>query len=126
MSKGEGRRTWVWALLLFGLYDLLTPAGLTALIGLGLLGAALLEWGRERPGGRTVAAAGLLIISGFLHLARVDGLAIRSGVLGLFGLAEGPTEVPLGPLLRLMIAAAQLLWAAAQLRRFRRALERDE
>jgi hypothetical protein len=67
VAKGEGRRTWSRALVLFGVYDLFGSTRLAALIGVGLIGASLLT-----------------------------------------------------------IAAAQVLWAAAELRRFRRALERGE
>jgi hypothetical protein len=121
MAELSWRDSWVWALLLFGLYGLLSPDLGSSLVGLGLLGAWALERravrraeGRSGRGAQTVLAAGSMILGGLIHLGQV-----------------GPLRAPTTPegaqnLARLFLAICQVLWSIAEVRRVRRDLERGE
>lgn len=125
MAELEWRHSWLWALLLFGLYGLLSPDLWSSLIGLGLLASwglegrairrALADKAVALPSGRgpqTVLAGALMLLGGLLHLRQV-----------------GPLQRPLSPdgvqnLAGLFLAISQLLWTICELRRYRRELER--
>ncbi|HLO01797.1 MAG TPA: hypothetical protein VK191_01655 [Symbiobacteriaceae bacterium] len=124
MAELAWRHSWLWALLLFGLYGLLSPDWWSTVIGLGLLGTWALEGRAIRraaasqtgalPSGRgaqTALAGVLMILGGLLHLAQV-----------------GPLQQPTTPegvqtLARLFLAVSQLLWTIGEVRRFRREVE---
>lgn len=127
MAELDWRHSWLWALLLFGLYGLLSPDLWSSLIGLGLLAT----WGLESrairraltdqpvmlPSGRgpqTALACALMLLGGLLHLARVGPLRNPTSPEGVQNLAG------------LFLAIAQLLWTIGEVRRFRRELERVE
>lgn len=126
MAELNWRHCWLWALLLFGLYGLLSPDGWSSLIGLGLLGT----WGLEGralkrtltsqnglPSGRgaqTVLACALMLFGGLIHLAKVEPLKQPASPEGVQNLAA------------LFLAVSQLLWTIGEVRRFRRELEQGE
>lgn len=127
MAELAWRDSWVWALLLYGLFGLLSPDPWSSLVGLLLLGAWALErralrrtWsgkGAGLPSGRgaqTVLAGALMILAGLLHLGHVGALRPPT------------TPESVQSLLRLLLAAVQLVWTALEIRRFRRELERAE
>lgn len=125
MAELTWRQSWLWALLLFGLYGLLSPDLWSSLIGLGLLGTwglesrairrALAQQAESLPSGRgaqTALACALMLLGGLIHLAQVGPLQRPATPEGVQNLAA------------LFLAVSQLLWTIGEVRRFRRELER--